>query len=117
MTYNVFMRFQRQFIISAALLLAVGSADCLAQMGGPGQMGGSTRGLPREEPSPSAAEPTSASDIALVDFKAGLGYFSKAKDADSDAAKAADDKKKARGRLCRLGPSVSGCRLIDAKPR
>jgi tetratricopeptide (TPR) repeat protein len=66
-------------------------------MGGPEQMGGSMRGPPtREEPSPSATEPNSASDSALVDYKAGLGYFSKAKDADSDAVKAADDKKKAR---------------------
>ena len=97
MTSNVFMRFQRVFLAPATLLLAMGSADCLAQMGGPGQMGGSTRGAPmREEPSPSATEPRSASDLALDDYKAGLGYFSKAKDADSDAAKAADDKKKTK---------------------
>jgi tetratricopeptide (TPR) repeat protein len=91
------MRFQREFLVSAALLLAMGSADCRAQMGGPGQMGGSMRGPPtREEPTPSATEPPSASDLALVDYKAGLGYFSKAKNADSDAVKAADDKKKTK---------------------
>jgi len=97
MTPNVFPRFQHQFLVSAALLLAVGSADCLAQMGSPGQMGGSMRGPPtHEEPSPSAPGPTSASDSALVDYKAGLGYFSKAKDADGDAVKATDDKKRTK---------------------
>jgi tetratricopeptide (TPR) repeat protein len=97
MTPNLLMRFQRQFLVSASLLLAIGSADCLAQMGGPGQMGGPTRSPPmREEPSPSATEPTSASDLAVADYKAGLGYFSKAKDADNDAVKAADDKKKTK---------------------
>jgi tetratricopeptide (TPR) repeat protein len=97
MTPNFLMRLQRQILVSASLLLAIASADCLAQMGGPGQIGGPTRSPPmREEPSPSATEPTSASDLAVVDFKAGLGYFSKAKDADSDAVKAADDKKKAK---------------------
>ena len=97
MTPNLIMRFQRQFLVSASLLLAMGSADCLAQMGGPGQMGGPMHGAPMgEEPSPSAPEPTSASDLAVVAYKAGLGYISKAKDADSDAVKAADDKKKAK---------------------
>lgn len=96
MSPNVFMRFQRPFLLSAALLLAMGSADCLAQMGGPGQMGGSMRGPPTQEPSPSATEPPSASDLALIDYKAALGYFSKAKDADSDAVKAGDDKKKTK---------------------
>jgi tetratricopeptide (TPR) repeat protein len=97
MTLNIFLRLQRQFLVSAALLLTMGSADCLAQMGGPGQMGGAMRGAPtHEEPTPSATEPRSASDLALVDYKAGLGYFTKAKDADSDAAKAADEKKKSK---------------------
>jgi tetratricopeptide (TPR) repeat protein len=97
MARHIFMRFRNQFLVSAALLLALASADCLAQMGGPGQMGGAMRGAPtHEEPTPSAAEPPSASDLALVDYKAGLGYFTKAKDADSDAVKAADDKKKTK---------------------
>jgi tetratricopeptide (TPR) repeat protein len=97
MTPKLFARFQRQCMVSAALLLAMGSADCLAQMSGPGQMGGSMRGPPtHEEPSPSASEPPSASDLALVDYKAGVGYFNKAKDADSDAGKAADDKKRTK---------------------
>jgi tetratricopeptide (TPR) repeat protein len=97
MTPNLIMRFQRQFLVSASLVLAMGSADCLAQMGGPGQMGGPMHGAPMgEERLPSAAEPTSASDLAVVAYKAGVDYISKAKDADSDAAKAADDKKKTK---------------------
>jgi tetratricopeptide (TPR) repeat protein len=91
------MRFQRQFLVSASMLLAMGSADCLAQMGGPGQMGGPMHGAPMgEERLPSAPEPTSASDLAVVAYKAGVGYISKAKDADSDAAKAADEKKRTK---------------------
>jgi tetratricopeptide (TPR) repeat protein len=100
MTPNLIMRFQRQFLVSASLLLAMGSADCLAQMGGPGmggpgQMGGPTHGAPLGE-STTAPEPSSASDLAVAAYKAGVGYIGKAKDADSDAAKAADDKKKAK---------------------
>ena len=49
-----------------------------------------------EEPSPSAPGPTSASDLADVAYKAGVGYISRAKDADSDAAKATDDKKRTK---------------------
>jgi tetratricopeptide (TPR) repeat protein len=102
MTPNLIMRFQRQFFVSAWLLLAMGSADCLAQMGGPGmggpgQMSGPTHGLQLgNESSTTAPEPSSASDLAVAAYKAGVGYISKAKDADSDAAKAADDKKKAK---------------------
>jgi tetratricopeptide (TPR) repeat protein len=97
---NLIMRFQRQFLVSASLLLAMGSADCLAQMGGPGiggpgQMSGPTHGAPLGE-STTAPEPTSASDLAVVAYKAGLGYISKAKDAESEAVKVADDKKKAK---------------------
>jgi tetratricopeptide (TPR) repeat protein len=96
MTPNWIMRFQRQFLVSASLLLAMGSADCLAQMTGPGQMGGPMHGArTAEEPSPSAPA-LSASDLAVAAYKAGLGYISKAKDADSDAVKAADDKQKAK---------------------
>ena len=91
------MRFPRQFLVSASLPLAMGSADCLAQMRGPGQMGGPMHGAPMgEESSPSASEPSSASDLAVAAYKAGEGYISKAKDADSDAAKTPDDKKKAK---------------------
>jgi tetratricopeptide (TPR) repeat protein len=103
MTHNLIRRFQRQFLVSAALLLAMASADCLAQMGGPGQMGGSMHGAPmRGEPSPNGPEATSASDLAVIAYEAGLGYFSKAKDAESDAVKAADDKKKAKA-LAKVG--------------
>ena len=97
MTHNLIMRFQRQFLVCASLLLAMGSADCLAQMGGPGQMGGPTRGAQMGgDQSPSAPEPRSASDLAVAAFEAGQSYISKAKDADSDAVKAADDKKRAK---------------------
>src|ERR1035441_7568483 len=102
MTPNLIMRFQRQFLVSASLLLAMGSADCLAQMGGPGmggpgQMSGPTHGARLgDESSTTAPEPSSASDLAVAAYKAGVGYISKAKDADSDAAKAADDKKKTK---------------------
>jgi tetratricopeptide (TPR) repeat protein len=96
MTPNWIMRFQRQFLVSASLLLAMGSADCLAQMAGPGQMGGPMHGAAvGGEPSPSAPE-LSASDLAVVAYKAGLAYIGKAKDADSDTVKATDDKKKAK---------------------
>jgi tetratricopeptide (TPR) repeat protein len=102
MTPNLIMRIQRQFLIYASLLLAMGSADCLAQMGGPGmggpgQMSGPTHGAALgDEPSTTAAEPRSASDLAVAAYTAGLGYISKAKDADSDAANASDDKKKTK---------------------
>ena len=97
MTQNLIMRFQCQFLVSASLLLAMGSADCLAQMGGPGQMSGPTHGARMGgEPATTAPEPSSASDLAAAAYKAGVGYISKAKDADSDAAKAADDKKKTK---------------------
>jgi tetratricopeptide (TPR) repeat protein len=89
------MRFPRQFLVSVSLLLAIGSTDCLAQVGGPGQMGGSRHGAPAgEEPSPS--EPSSTSDLAVASYKAGEGYISKAKDADSDAVQTPDDKKKSK---------------------
>jgi tetratricopeptide (TPR) repeat protein len=95
------LRFLPQFLVSALLLLAMGSADCLAQvggpgMGGPGQISGPTHGAPLGESSTTAPEPSSASDLAVAAYKAGIGYISKAKDADSDAAKAADDKKKTK---------------------
>jgi tetratricopeptide (TPR) repeat protein len=102
MTPNLIMRFRRQFLVSASLLLAMGSADCLAQMGGPGmggpgQMNRPTHGASLgDESSTTAAEPSSASDLAIAAYKAGVGYISKAKDADGDAAKAADDKKKSK---------------------
>jgi tetratricopeptide (TPR) repeat protein len=93
------MRFQRQFLVSASLLLAMGSADCLAQMGGPGmggpgQMSGPMHGAPLGE-STIAREPSSASDLAVAAYKAGVAYIAKAKDADNDA-KAADNKKKSK---------------------
>jgi tetratricopeptide (TPR) repeat protein len=107
MTQNLIMRFQRQCLVSASLLLVMGSADCLAQMGGPGmggpgmggpgQMNGPTHGARLgDELSTTAPEPSSASDLAVAAYKAGVGYISKAKDADSDAANAADDKKKTK---------------------
>src|ERR1700691_13157 len=97
MTPNLIVRFQRQFLVSASLLLAMGSAECLAGMGGPGQMSGPTHGAPLgDESSTPAPEPSSASDLAVAAYQAGVGYISKAKDADSDAAKAADDKKKTK---------------------
>jgi tetratricopeptide (TPR) repeat protein len=98
------MQFQRQFLVSASLLLAMGSASCPAQvggpgMGGPGQIGGPTHGAALgDQSSATAPDPTSASDLAVAAYKAGVGYISKARDADSEAAKAADDKKKAKAR-------------------
>jgi tetratricopeptide (TPR) repeat protein len=87
----------RQFLASASLLLAIGSTDCLAQVGGPGQMGGPMHGARvSEEPTASATEPSSASDLAVAAYKAGVGYISKAKAADSDAAQTPDDKKKSK---------------------
>jgi tetratricopeptide (TPR) repeat protein len=91
------MRFQRHFLLSALLLLATGSAECLAQMTGPGQMGGPMHGAPVErEPPAGASEGSSASDLVGAAYKAGEGYMSKAKDADIEAARIPDDKKKAK---------------------
>jgi tetratricopeptide (TPR) repeat protein len=89
-------------LVFASLLLAMRSGDCLAQMGGPGmggpgQMSGATHGPQLgNESSTTAPEASSSSDLAVAAYKAGVGYFSKAKDSDSDAANAADDKKKAK---------------------
>jgi tetratricopeptide (TPR) repeat protein len=66
-------------------------------MGDPGQMSGPTHGARLgDESSTTAPEPSSASDLAVAAYKDGVGYLSKAKDADSNAAKAADDKKKTK---------------------
>jgi tetratricopeptide (TPR) repeat protein len=101
---GVIMRLPRQIMLFASLLAAMSSADCLAQMsgpgqmgGGPGQMGGPMHGGPvGAEPSPDVAEPNSASDPALAAYKAGEIYIVKARDADSEAAGTSDEKKKAK---------------------
>jgi len=89
------MRFQHKFLLFASLLLAMGSVNCLAQMVGRGQMSGPTHGPPLGNEL-STREASSSSDLAVAAYKAGVGYISKAKDADGDAAKAADDKTRAK---------------------
>jgi tetratricopeptide (TPR) repeat protein len=98
------MRLPCQITLFASLLAAIISTDCLGQMsgpgqmgGGPGQMGGPMHGGPvGAEPSPEVAEPGSSSDPALTAYKAGEAYVVKARDADSEAARTSDEKKKAR---------------------
>jgi tetratricopeptide (TPR) repeat protein len=88
------MQFPRRFLVYASLLLATGSVDCFAQMSGRGQMGGMHG--PAPEASADDTEAASESDVTNAAYKAGVAYISKAKEADSELAGTADDRKKAK---------------------
>lgn len=83
------MRFERKIIVSTLALLAMGSADVFASPGG-SMNGGSSRG------SMAAAQPRSLEQVAIDAYNSGLRDVNKAKDFENDAAKAANDEKKAK---------------------
>jgi tetratricopeptide (TPR) repeat protein len=83
------MRIKHRIIVSALVLLAMGSADSFANGGG--MMGGGSRsGLA------SPTQPRSPLDQVIDAYNSGVRYVNKAKDYENDAAKAASDDKRTK---------------------